>query len=95
MKVSLQTFGGLRGVAGAAHVVDADRLEAADQDTLAALIAAAEDSMRPPPTSNPDLRDGLTYVIDISDHAGLRSIEVQDGSMTPDFARLRDWLHQR
>lgn len=95
MKVSLQTFGGLLGVAGAAHVVDADELETADQETLAALIAAAENSMRPPPTSNADLRDGRTYVIDISDRDGSRSLEVQDGSMTPDFARLRDWLQQR
>lgn len=95
MKVSLQTFGGLLGVARAAHVVDASRLEAADQETLAALIAAAENSMRPPATSNAELRDGRTYVIDITDRDGSRSLEVQDGSMTPDFARLRDWLQQR
>ncbi|WNG85439.1 hypothetical protein C6A87_015875 [Mycobacterium sp. ITM-2016-00317] len=96
MRVSLQTYGGqLGGLGRPEHVVDTDSLAPENSRALAGLIAAAEASLAAPRPTNENLRDAQTYVVEIHEGDASRTLEATDGSVPPEFARLRDWLRSR
>ncbi|MGE2731261.1 protealysin inhibitor emfourin [Mycolicibacterium vaccae] len=91
MIVSLRTYGGLTGGLGRpAHVVDTADLDDTARTELQRLVAAAVGAPRSTP--NDQVRDAQTYEIEIEDRGTTTVLEAADGSVSPEFAALRDWL---
>lgn len=101
MRVSLDTYGGLAGgVGGTPLVVDTDELDEEARNELRRLVsaAAAAASRGGPVLAAADqLRDAQTYEITIEDDGNSAVLAATDGSVSEEFAQLRDWLrsHQR
>ena len=102
MRVSLDTYGGLAGgVGGTPLVVDTDELDEEARNELRRLVsaaAAAAASRGGPELAAADqLRDAQTYEITIEDDGDSAVLAATDGSVSEEFAQLRDWLrsHQR
>jgi emfourin len=94
MKVSLRTYGGLMGALGQqAYAVDDATLTDEDKGELHALVSAAAAERRP--ETSDQLRDALTYEIEIDDNGRSMTLEATDGSVPHAFASLRDWLRAR
>ena len=101
MRVSLDTYGGLAGgVGGTPLVVDTDELDEEARNELRRLVsaAAAAASRGGPELAAADqLRDAQTYEITIEDDGNSAVLAATDGSVSEEFAQLRDWLrsHQQ
>ena len=96
MRVSLDTYGGLAGcVGGTPLVVDTDELDEEARNELRRLVsaAAAAASRGGPVLAAADpLRDAQTYEITIEDDGNSAVLAATDGSVSEEFAQLRDWL---
>ena len=101
MRVSLDTYGGLAGgVGGTPLVVDTDELDEEARNELRRLVSAAAAAASrggPVLASAAHLRDAQTYEITLEDDGNSAVLAATDGSVSEEFAQLRDWLrsHQR
>ncbi|MFL6446517.1 MAG: protealysin inhibitor emfourin [Bryobacteraceae bacterium] len=95
MKVTLAKFGGLAaGIRRPLKAVESASLPESSAAELAQLVASAKAGSierEPKPGS---VRDAMSYTITV-DGAGQPVVMTQsDGSMSPEFASLLDWLEQ-
>lgn len=70
---------------------DVDALEASTARRVEGLVAAALNTLNPGSASAP-VRDGKTYTIEIDDDGRLTTLKQRDGSKSPEFAALQDFL---
>ena len=96
MRVSLDTYGGLAGgIGGAPVVVDTDELSEEARNELRRLISAAAAAARrdgPEVAAADQVRDAQTYEITIDDEGNSAVLAATDGTVSEEFAQLRDFL---
>jgi hypothetical protein len=91
MKVSLQSYGGFAAIfPQPGREVDAAALPPDAAAELARLVdAARRESGGPPPRVLPD---AISYSITVAEGGRSTVLEGSDGTMSPAFAALLDWL---
>ena len=92
MKVTLTPMGGFAAIRRPARTLDTLLLPESVAERLQLLVKAAA-TVQPGPISE-RVRDGMAYQIEIDDDGKTSSLVQSDGSMSPQFSALLEFIER-
>jgi len=93
MKVTLTPMGGIAAIRRPARTLDTSLLPESVAERLRLLVKAA--ATTPPGPTSERVRDAMSYQIEIDDDGKTSRLVQSDGSMSPEFAALLEFIENK